>query len=384
MSAQNAPGIADLAPKRGLGAAVFGAVALIAALVVGVSSLRAATAQDGPGDSLPTPVEVFEAEYLDAAAVAERFPGVVAASRESDLGFETGGRIADMRADVGDRVSAGDRLAALDTRALEAQLAASRAQAAEAQANADIARTTLDRQRVLLERGHISQQRLDEAAAAERAARARAQAAEAAADAIAVQLDLAVIEAPFDGVVTRRLIDEGAVIGPGAPVLRLVETGRLEARVGLPIARAQRLDQGGVYEFETAEGRFSARLRAQTGVVEQGARSVAAVFDLEDPAAASAGEVARLVLPGDIHRRGFWAPLSALSEARRGLWSVYVLVDDGAGAYRLEPRTVELLTTQSGRVYVTGSVRDGERVLAGGLQRVAPGVRVRPAEPEAE
>ncbi len=384
MSAHDTPNVVDLEPKRGLGVAVFGAVALIAVLVVGVSSIRAATAQDGPGESRPTPVETFEAAYLDAASVAERFPGVVAAARESDLGFETGGRIADMRVDVGDRVSAGDRLAALDTRALEAQLASARAQAVEARANADIARTTLDRQTVMLERGHISQQRLDEVAASARAAEARADAADAAADAVAVQLDLAVIEAPFDGVVTRRVIDEGAVVGPGAPVLRLVETSRLEARVGLPLSRAQRLEPGGVYDFETAQGRFSARLRAQTGVVEQGARSVASVFDLEDPAAASPGDVARLVLPGDIDRRGFWAPLSALSEARRGLWSVYVLIDDGAGAYRLEPRTVELLNTQNGRVYVTGAVRDGERVLAGGLQRVAPGVRVRPADPEAE
>jgi len=379
MAVSSQRSVFDAAPKRGLSVGVIGAVALIAALVIGVSALRAASAQDGPGEADATPVETFEARYLPAAEVDERFPGVIAAARESDLGFETGGRIAEIRVDVGDRVIAGDRVAALDTRSLEAQLAATRAQAAEARANAGIAETTRARQQTLLERGHISQQRLDEADAAAVAARARAQAAEASAEAIAVQLDLAVIEAPFDGVVTRRLIDEGAVIAPGAPVLRLVETDRLEVRVGLPADRAARLEPGSLYRFVAGSRRFEARLRAQTGVVEQGGRTVAAVFDIEDTERVAAGEVARLVLPGAVERRGFWAPVSALSEARRGLWSVYVLVEDAGGAFRLEPRTVELLLTEGGRAYVAGAVNDGDRLLASGLQRVSPGVRVRPA-----
>jgi len=367
-------------PKQGLGAAVIGAMAVVAVIVFGVSSLRAAGATDGPQGATPTPVETFEADYLSAANVATLFPGVVTARRESDLGFETGGRVAEVLVDVGDRVEAGQRLAALDTRALEAQLAAAQAQAVEAQAGAEIAETTLSRQRTLLDRGHISQQRLDEAAASARAARAAAQSARAAAQAVSVQLDLARLTAPFDGVITRRLVDEGAVIAPGAPLVRLVETGALEIRVGLSASRAAALRPGERYAFETPAGEIDARLRAVTGVIETNARTVSAVFDLDQPGGVSPGDVVRLSLDGEIGRRGFWAPLSALSEARRGLWSVYALVDDGAGAYTLEPRTVELLNTDGDRVYITGAVQDGDLLLAAGLQRVAPGVRVRPAD----
>ncbi|MGJ3232199.1 MAG: efflux RND transporter periplasmic adaptor subunit [Oceanicaulis sp.] len=357
----------------------LGVVAAIGALAVGVvavSALRGADAGPGAPDAAePLPVTVLTVRYGEAAGIESAYPGLVEARRSSALGFETGGRIAEITADVGDRVEAGAVLARLDLRAQEAALAAARAEAAAAEAQARLAEVTLERRRTLVEQGHVSAQALDQSEADHDAARARAAAAGAGAAQIAVQIELARLEAPYDAVVTMRHFDEGAVAGPGAPVLTLVETGALELRVGLPAGAARTLTPGELYPVEIGAERRSAQLRSATGVINPGGRTVEAVFDLEDGAGVESGAVARLLLETDLDQRGFWAPVTALSEGRRGLWSVYALARDD-GAFRLEPRPVEILHAEGDRVYLTGAVEEGASILAAGVHRVTPGQRV--------
>jgi membrane fusion protein, multidrug efflux system len=91
----------------------------------------------------------------------------------------------------------------------------------------------------------------------------------------------------------------------------------------------------------------------------------------------SAGEVGRLVLSEPLGERGFWAPVTAPAEARRGLWSVRELVP-ADGGYALEPRVVEIIHVEGERAYLRGAVAEGAMILASGVQRAAPGQRVRP------
>lgn len=109
-----------------------------------------------------------------------------------------------------------------------AQLAAAEAVVIEAKAGRDIALATVQRQNILLEKGHISQQRVDEAQAQTDSAEARIIAAQARADTLKVQIDLARITAPYSGMITERMADEGSIASPGMPLLELVETGRME------------------------------------------------------------------------------------------------------------------------------------------------------------
>jgi membrane fusion protein, multidrug efflux system len=357
---------------------VLTVAALVVMAVIGVSALRAADADPRSvvvAEALP--VETFSARYQSEAAMETRYPGLVSAWRTSALGFESGGRIETVTVRVGDRVAAGDVLATLDTRTLEAQLAAARAEAAAADTRAGLAAVTLERQQVLVDRGHISAQRLDEAAANQRAAQSGAAAARASAQALAVRLELAALTAPFDGVITARHLDEGAIAPPGAPVVTLVEDARLEMRVSIPAEEAARLEPGQTVPVEFAQGQAQAHLRAVTGVIEREQRAVTVIFDLEAGNGAVSGAVGRILVRTDLAERGFWAPVTALAEGRRGLWSMYVLAPEN-GAFRLEPRPVEVLHAEGDTVYVRGAVNDGDVVLAAGVSRVAPGQRVRP------
>ena len=123
------------------------------------------------------------------------------------------------------------------------------------------------------------------------------------------------------------------------------------------------------------------RLHAVLPTVESDTRTVRVVFRLDEVASVRAGSLARLTLETDVSGEGFWLPLTALAESRRGLWSAYVVVDGEAGP-RVDRRQVEVVHAGSDRVFVRGALRSGERVVVSGIHRLVPGQRVRIAAPE--
>ncbi|MEO1475655.1 MAG: efflux RND transporter periplasmic adaptor subunit [Pseudomonadota bacterium] len=350
----------------------------IGALVLAALTQRSA---EGPAVATSTPPPVIvvaeTVRYEESLQLEERFAGIVQPQRTSQLGFSAGGRIATIAVDVGDRVRSGQLLARLDTRDLRAQLAAAEANIVEARANYNIAQTTVQRQQTLLDRGHVSQQRVDEAQATANAAAARIEATKAQADTLKVTIDLAAIRAPYAGTITARMGDEGAIASPGLTLLELVESDALEARIGLPEKAAATLIEGETYELIAATGPVAAKLRADTGVIDPSRRTISAVFDILEPGSVAAGAVVRLPLDQSVDEGGFWVPLTSLSEAQRGLWSVYAIEQSGSG-YVVAPRLVEIVHSDADRAFVRGTLEDGEQFVGDGLQRLVPGQPVRP------
>lgn len=328
---------------------------------------------------IPISVETVQVNLEQAFLAEEKFTGIVTAKRISQLGFSSGGQIDALLVDIGDRVEAGARLALLDTRSLRAQLASANAVVTEAKAAYDLAEATVDRQIALLQKGHVSGQVVDEARAQANTAYARIDAAQANADTLRVQIDLASIKAPYAGTVTARMADEGAIAGAGQPIFELVETGALEARIGLTAAVAGQLSVGETYRLLSDQGTISAELRSITGVIDAGNRTVTSVFDILEPESVSAGAVVRLGMEREIGEPGLWLPVSALAEADRGLWSVY-LARGQSGAWVAEPGIVEIIHQEGDRVYVRGAIRDGDLVVLDGLQRITPGQPVTPVQ----
>lgn len=352
-------------------------VALLAAFVLTQRS------EEGPlvptAAPVPISVDVVEVSLSDTLSLEERFTGLVSPRRTSALGFQSGGRIVALRADIGDRVRTGTVLARLDTRALEAQLAAAEATVVEAEAAYALAQATVERQKTLNERGHVSQQRVDEAIAQANTSRARIDAAKASADTLQVQIDLARIVAPYAGVITARMADEGAIAAPGQPVFELVENGVLEARIGLPAELSQTLTIGETYLLIADQGEVSATLRAVTGVIDANQRTVTTIFDINNIDEVASGAVVRITLSRDVTEQGLWVPVSALAESQRGLWSVYLARSEGE-TIRAQKSVVEIVHSEGDRAYVRGAIRNGDLVIIDGLQRITPGQAVTPVE----
>ena len=327
----------------------------------------------------PLTVNVIEIKYVDRVEVDELFTGRAEARRTSRLGFQTGGRIDTINVRVGDRVEKGATLARLDTRGLAAQLASAEAVVQEARASYQLALDTANRQRVLHQQGHVSPQRVEEAVAQATTSLARVDAVRAQADMLRVQIDLSRITAPFDGVITSRFADEGAIAAPGQTILELVETGNLEARIGVPARIVADLIPGATYALEAETGEVEAELRNVTGVVDAAQRTVAVIFDIPADSVVPAGSIVRLRMERSLEERGFWVPIKSLSSASRGMWTVYAVVPDGSG-WRAQPRLVEMIYPGGERAFVRGPIEPHDRIIVDGLHRVTAGMPVVPRE----
>ncbi|GIS02653.1 MAG: hypothetical protein CM15mP103_12040 [Gammaproteobacteria bacterium] len=149
--------------------------------------------------------------------------GVIKAGSDSVLGFEVAGVLTGLPATEGMRVSPGDVLAQLGTDRRQARLldAASatynRVSAERAQAEARAERIAL-----LVEDGSASEQDYDDARFSAQALAAAKSTAAAQRQSAQLELDKSTMRAPYEAVVAERLVQTGAVVAPGEPVLRLV------------------------------------------------------------------------------------------------------------------------------------------------------------------
>jgi RND family efflux transporter MFP subunit len=330
----------------------------------------------------PPPLEVLsapvrqESSYLEARA----FAGRLEPARSAALGFERGGRIADVRAREGDEVAAGQILARLDTAILEntrARLTATRAAQA---AVVELARVTDARQAGLTERA-VSAQRRDEARLELARAEAELAATDAALDGVAIELAKSELRAPFAGHVAARLRDEGATVAAGEPALELLETGAPRARIGVAPDVAAGLELGARYALELRGAALPARLAALRPDLDPASRTVVALFDLDPGLAPRAGfgfgDVVVFVARAEREQPGYWLPLSALTEGERGLWAVNVVLDAPGGGQVAGREAVRVVTVEGERAYVSGAIPDGAEVVIDGAHRVVPGQPVR-------
>ncbi len=354
--------------------------ALLAALGTGCGDAGRVADVAAAGREALLPVESLRVSLSEGYEVRQRYAGRVVSRRSSDLGFERGGRIEAVLVDEGDRVDAGAVLVRLDVRELRARRRELEAQVRETEARLELAGRTSKRRAQLLENDSISPQRRDEAFFDAQALEARLAAARAAIESVDVDLELSTLVAPYPGSVTARLADEGSIVSPGQTILRLIEDGALEVRVGLPPATARELDPQGELEVEVAGRVHAARLHAMLDTVEPDTRTVTAIFHfVTPPEGVRNGSLARVVVEHRVSERGFWLPISALTESRRGLWSTFALVSEGGGdpaSVRVERRELQVLHTESERAFVRGTLRDGDVIVATGLHRLVPGQRV--------
>lgn len=307
----------------------------------------------------------------------------------------------------GDRVHAGQALVRLDGRDLEAGRAAAEASSVALERGVDAARAELEaataahslaaathgRIATLAARKSATAQELDEAAAALTAASARqrgtdmrlAQAASALtaareqARAASVTAGFATVVAPFDGVVTEKLVEPGNLASPGLPLLRVEDTrgSRLEVRVDasrtslvVPGAPADILVDG---VPEPLRGRVAEVSRAVT----PGAQSFLVKIDLPTGATVRSGTFARAIFDGPA-RQAIAIPTGALV-ARGQLTTTYVVDGDGRARMRL----VRTGAVAGGLVEVVSGLDAGERVLVEPPPTVVDGTSIRIAAPAA-
>ncbi len=354
--------------------AVALAVGVIAA-GTGVIAARADLEPEVAGDP-PLPVRAEPLEQSASYRVISRYEGRIEARRQLSIGFELGGTIVDVLVEEGDRVKAGDVLARLDTRALEAERSAQIAARDALAAQLELAELTADRQKALLDRDHASSQRHDEARLQAAALAADLRRAEAGIEAVDVALSKAVLVAPFDAVVAARVLDEGARAAPGQGALTLLENHVPEFRLGLPDQVARDLAPGAGMDVMIAGARLPATIARIAPELDPATRTVAVLLKLDGADGLPEGALGTVALEREVAGSGAWVPLAALTEGLRGLWTLF-LVEDGTDGPIARREAVELLHVDGERAFVRGAFADDVRIVGAGAHRIADGQRVR-------
>lgn len=275
-----------------VGTALSGTVALV----------RASDGTKAPAASKPAlTVTLATPEKSD-------WPGVFSASgnivawQEAIIGAEANGlRINDVRASVGDRVSAGQVLATFAPETVEAELAQSKAQVAEAEAALAEAQANADRARTLENTGALSAQQIQQFFTAAKTAEARLNAARAAAKASSVRVTHTEVRAPDSGTISARVATIGQVVMGGQELFRMVRKNRLEWRGEVTASELPKVTVGQAVTVYTPAGQaVPGKVRVIAPTVDPTTRNVQVMVDLDNASgAAKAGMFGRgeFVLP---------------------------------------------------------------------------------------
>ena len=211
--------------------------------------------------------------------------GNVAAWQEASVSAEVGGlRIADLMANVGDVVQAGQLLAQLSADSVQADVALARAQLAEAQAAANDAGINADRARALQNDSALSAQQISQMLSAEQMAKARLEAAKAGLDSQLLRLKHTQVIAPDSGTIITRNAALGAVVAPGSELFRMLRRSRLEWRAELTAHELARVVVGANARITApGGGQWQGKVRMLSPTVDAQSRVGLVYVDLMGP-----------------------------------------------------------------------------------------------------
>lgn len=324
------------------------------------------------------------------------FAGTVRSSAISSIASRISGDVVAVHVREGDRVKKGQLLLEIDPRDANAQMALARAgqsqttaaidsanaAIASAEAQAAFAEATFKRFAALRQRGSVSVQEyeraraehLSAAAEVDRARQTRQQllgqrdAAGASSVQAATMSSYTRVRAPFDGVISARLIDPGSQAAPGTPLLTIdsASNHRVEATVDETATVA--VSDEVIVEI----GNASIRGRVAHVVPSLDPRTRTSLITIELPAGTAwrSGSYARVqVHSGDAQA----IVIPAAAVVRRGqVTGVFVVEAEGKALLRL----VTLGETSGDRVEILSGLRAGERIVSTATPILREGVLI--------
>ncbi len=354
-------------------------------------------------------------------------PGNIQAIQETALYSRVDGYLRRRLVDIGDRVTAGQVLAEIDTPDLDQQLAQARATLAQAEASLaqgrsslqqaqaalshnrasmDYSRTNLARWRSLRQQDLVSQQDVDDRQVAFDASRADVEAGQANVEALRASVGASEanvdanranvrrlhelqayqrVRAPFAGIITVRYVDEGALITAGSstsntPMFKIAQTDVLRIFVNVPQTFMTSITPGlsaDILVREFPAQTFGARVVSMAGALDPASRTL-----LTEVRMPNAGDLLRPGMYADVrfHAHRDHPPLLVPTSA-------LVIRGDGAHVSVVGARdTVSMRRVEIGRDYgttveIVRGLSEQDRVIIDPPDGVGDGTRVRPVAP---
>jgi membrane fusion protein (multidrug efflux system) len=357
---------------------------LFAAMAVTVAS---AQQQERP----PTPVTVVTVK-AETVTVTSTLPGRVVASGVAEVRPQVNGIIIERLFDEGSAVNEGDVLYRIDPATYKAQVVAAEAAVSQAQVSLDSANRELKRMETLRKSNVASEQALDTAVTTRDAADANLQVANAQLLAANIDLDRTTIRAQISGAIGLSLTTQGALVISGqtnplavirkldpvyvdvaqsaADLVRWKRKGpkaagaNIDTKVKLTLADRSAYDHTG--ELTAAEPHVD----EQTGVV-----TLRLTFPNPDEMLLP-GMYVQVEMPQGVIEDAVLVPQEGVSRDRRGNPTAMVVGADNV----VEQRTLTIASDSGSDWIVTEGVKEGDKVIVEGLQKIAVGAPVAPEE----
>jgi RND family efflux transporter MFP subunit len=392
---------------------VLGAVAVF--LVVAVLIERRVRAVVPSGASEPPsdiPYAAVAPARRETIANSLSIAGQFSPYQNVELHAKVAGYIRNIYVDIGDHVHQGQVLAVLEIPELVAEVDEAKASVHHAEeeilrAQSDVSRAEADNVALHANAvrlvntdkarpGLIAQQELDDATAKDRASQAQVDAARSSLAAAKQQLavakanqqhysalsDYSRITAPYDGVVTWRFSDTGALVQAGTsntsglPIVTVAEIDVLRLRIPVPESLTSKVrigDSADVHVQATGE-HFTGKVTRFTDSLDPSTRTMQVEIDVPNPNYhLQPGMYADVRLSANSVSNALTVPIEAIQRTDN---KTSVLMVDAQN--RVQSREVQVGVESSNNVEILAGLSEGDRVIVGNLGSYQPGEVVRP------
>jgi RND family efflux transporter MFP subunit len=389
---QAPPIVLDSHPKLGRGPIIGGILAALAlgiVIVIGIrtrvraeETLTTTTRQDAAlSVAVITPVQGAAAQEITLPANTQAFI-------DTPIYARTDGYLRKWYADIGARVHSGQVLAEIETPELDQQVRQAQSDLATAQANQQIAQITADRWTKLLAKNAVSKQETDQAMSDLSARQSALSAAQANVLRLQQLQGFEKVYAPFDGVITARNVDIGALIQAGdvnsskAELFHMASTDKLRLFVPVPEVYANDVHNGdhvAITSDATPDARFTGTIVRTSDSIDISNRTLNVEVDvLNTEHKLLPGQYAFIHLPIPPSNSSMTLPSNALLFRAEGLRVGVVR----GGVVQLAP--VQIGHDYGAKVEIISGLAPADQVILNPPDSLAQGERVNVEKGDAE
>ncbi|MNB85714.1 Multidrug resistance protein MdtE precursor [compost metagenome] len=311
-------------------------------------------------------------------AVPVTLTGDIQARVQTELSFRVGGKIIQRSVDVGDRVTAKQVLARLDPKDLQTNVDSAQAQVVAEQARVTQSAAAFVRQQKLLPKGYTSQSEYDSAQAALHSSQSALSAAQAQLANAKDQLSYTALIADAPGIITERQAEVGQVVQATMPVFSLARDGDRDAVFNVYESLLAEKPRDHTIVLSLVDNpaiKTTGTVREITPAVSAQSGTVQVKVGLDKlPDGMQLGSVVSATASGS-GKSVIELPWSALT---KNISAPAVWIVDDKGKAQLHSVTVGRYLT--GKVIISGGLKDGDKVIIAGGQLLHPDMEVEIAE----
>lgn len=329
------------------------------------------TSQVSANSAPAKPVKVDQVTEVILPATSD-FMGTVESRTHIPITAGVNGRIEKI-AQPGDFVQQGDVLIQMDTLPLKLRLAEQKAQIKRAEINMRYLKNEVERLEQLKKTNATSQFQLDQQRSQYELAISDHEIAELQLKQVEDQLARAVVKAPFEGVVTERLMRAGSDVNRSDTLLRFLDTTNLEAHVYVPVKYLGFLRRGNELTLSADEQTIQAKIHAIIPSADSRSQTVEVRILIPETLnhVWAAGQLVKVRIPVQESKPSLTVHRDALILRKNGVY--VVKVGNDSTVKRLE---VNVGAGTDERVSIEGNIQAGDSIAIRGAERLQDGESV--------